>query len=174
MEEELIDAEPSTSHAACLETEREKRRYYIELQKLHEQKAIPNTKTFKCPKCFESIDWGHGVILKNCLHSFCKKCLITSIENSGQLIVKCPYEAYECESFLDSSEIRFILPEENHEVFVEKSLQVAVSCISMNNLVFCLEENCPGWAINDTQARDFTCPVCQQNNCLKCKVILTN
>lgn len=181
MAEKLIDSgkhfytvasEPTTSSAARLEMERENRCYYIELLQQHEQKAITNTAIFECPKCSESIDSGLGVILKNCLHSFCRKCLIKTIQNSGQLNVKCPSEAHECDSFLDSSEIRFILPEKMHEIFVEKSLQLALS--GMDNLVYCVEENCTGWAINDAQACDFTCPVCDQNNCLKCKVNSTN
>ena len=33
---------------------------------------IPNAETFECAVCFLDIEPGDGVVLRECLHSFCK------------------------------------------------------------------------------------------------------
>ena len=37
-----------------------------------DQALVTNTKTFECPVCYGEIEPGDGVILRSCLHQFCK------------------------------------------------------------------------------------------------------
>jgi len=39
---------------------------------VHDQPLVRNTEPFNCPICFEDIEPGVGVVLRDCLHVFCE------------------------------------------------------------------------------------------------------
>ncbi len=40
--------------------------------------VIPNAETFECVVCFLEIEPGDGVVLRECLHTFCRYCMLHS------------------------------------------------------------------------------------------------
>lgn len=66
-----------------------------------------NTETSKCGLCTKKIESGHMVILRECLHSFCKQCLSEHIEkNSKNSYICCPHIQIKCQLNLLDVEIR--------------------------------------------------------------------
>ena len=45
---------------------------FMSLQQTDARDLVPNREEFTCTICFEDIDVGQGVVLRNCLHHFCK------------------------------------------------------------------------------------------------------
>ena len=39
---------------------------------VHDQPLVRNTEPFTCPICFEDIQPGVGIMLRDCLHTFCE------------------------------------------------------------------------------------------------------
>lgn len=76
--------------------------HYTELLNLDTTDAISNMEPFECPICFVEYEKGNGIILRDCLHIFCKECLVNTIQYNDEAVVKCPYanEEYSCESIL--------------------------------------------------------------------------
>lgn len=52
--------------------EKVKKERYEELMSLENCDIIPNAETGECPICFINYGPQEGVILRDCLHSFCK------------------------------------------------------------------------------------------------------
>lgn len=48
------------------------RENYELLMVLDEQDAVTTTEPFKCPVCLEEYQAGQGIVLKGCLHMFCR------------------------------------------------------------------------------------------------------
>jgi RanBP-type and C3HC4-type zinc finger-containing protein 1 len=53
-------------------SEREQLKNYAYPREVDEQDLIPNREAFTCSICFDDFDEGEGVVLRECLHSFCK------------------------------------------------------------------------------------------------------
>ena len=47
-------------------------RNYVQLLTLMERNLIPNEEQFECPICLTDIEEEKGVLLRECLHSFCR------------------------------------------------------------------------------------------------------
>lgn len=64
--------------------------------------VIFNFEAFNCSICFSEIGIGVGVTLRDCLHNFCRECLMNTIHHSDDAMVKCPFvnDDYACEEFL--------------------------------------------------------------------------
>ncbi|CAB4060186.1 RBCK1 [Lepeophtheirus salmonis] len=62
-------------------------------------KVQAKDKCFECLICYLEIEPGDGVMLRECLHTFCKECLIAMIENADRPEIICPYkdDDYSCE-----------------------------------------------------------------------------
>jgi len=45
---------------------------YNELIAVEGQNLIPNAEEFECPICFSTISEKEGVVLRECLHKFCR------------------------------------------------------------------------------------------------------
>lgn len=144
--------------------------YYLE--SLEDHNYIENIEPFQCPICLTEIDIGEGVVLKNCLHMFCKECLNKTIEHSDDVLIKCPFtdELGSCEFFLQDSEFRSLASEKAIQQQHVKSLKQAE--LAAAELAFhCKYPDCEGWVIIDqANAGDFVCEVCVKRNCLACKV----
>lgn len=134
---------------------------------------IEFTEPFECPVCFVDIEVGDGVVLKNCLHKFCKICIVEHVRLFEEFTVTCPFSDGEgsCEFSLQEREIRGLVPPEMFEKHLEKSLKSYEG--SAENAYHCKTPDCRGFIEIDTNVRlpGFTCPVCEKVNCIGCKVI---
>ncbi len=45
---------------------------YEHMLSVENQDMVPNMEEFECPVCFDTVQPGSGVILRECLHKFCK------------------------------------------------------------------------------------------------------
>lgn len=51
-----------------------------------------------------------GIVLRDCLHSFCSECLAATIKHSEDIPVTCPYnDEYVCDSMIQEREIQYVI-----------------------------------------------------------------
>ncbi|XP_055387962.1 uncharacterized protein LOC129616332 isoform X2 [Condylostylus longicornis] len=145
--------------------------HYLELVKLHNLDVVRNFEPFECPICFENIEHDSGVVLRECLHTFCKDCLVNTIIFNEEAQVKCPYmdTVYSCNSFLQEREIKSLVTKDIFEKHLAKSIKLAEHYIE--NAFHCKTANCRGWCIYEDSVNEFLCPVCNLKNCLTCAAI---
>ncbi|XP_033334832.2 uncharacterized protein LOC117225400 [Megalopta genalis] len=145
---------------------------YEELISLENCDIIPNSEPIECPVCFVTYGPREGVILRDCLHMFCRSCIINTIRYCEEAEVKCPYRdsEYTCESTLQEREIKALVEQEVYQQHLAKSIAQAENNAG-NNAFHCKTPDCPGWCIYDDDVNNFLCPVCGANNCLTCQVI---
>uniref|UniRef100_A0A182S9C5 RanBP-type and C3HC4-type zinc finger-containing protein 1 n=1 Tax=Anopheles maculatus TaxID=74869 RepID=A0A182S9C5_9DIPT len=144
--------------------------HYTELVNLDNADLIANIEPFECPICFGAFQPYEGIVLRDCLHSFCKQCLISTIQYSEDAAIRCPYSdaVYSCESVIQQREIKALVSKELYEAHLAKSIQQAESTI--DNTFHCRTPNCRGWCIYEDNVNQFKCPVCRIVNCLTCRV----
>lgn len=144
---------------------------YQKLLHLEQSDAVPNAEAFNCSVCLMEVPVGIGVILRDCLHSFCKDCLTHVIELSDEAAVGCPYrdDDYACDSTLQEREIKAIVPAPAYEKHLARSMPLAEK--QMQNAFHCQTADCAGWCIIDDNVNIFRCPVCRHTNCLTCQAI---
>ncbi|KAH9515505.1 RanBP-type and C3HC4-type zinc finger-containing protein 1 [Bulinus truncatus] len=135
---------------------------------------VSNVEGFSCPICFEEIEEREGIVLRECLHSFCKDCLTLAVRHCEEAIVKCPYQDkfYSCQSALQEREIKALVPKDIYQKFLQRGLDQAESRAA--NAYHCKTADCHGWCIYEDQVNFFKCPVCRKENCLTCKAIHEN
>ncbi|XP_058057013.1 uncharacterized protein LOC131208326 [Anopheles bellator] len=145
--------------------------HYTELVNLDNADLIANIEPFECPICFGAFQPYEGIVLRDCLHSFCKQCLISTIQYGEDAEIRCPYSdtVYSCESVIQQREIKALVSKELYEAHLAKSIQQAESTI--DNTFHCRTPNCRGWCIFEDNVNQFKCPVCTIVNCLTCRVI---
>lgn len=144
----------------------------LQLESLSSYEYVENQEVFECAICLTEIQPGDGLMLKNCLHEYCKTCLARTIELSDELEVPCPFVAEDgkhCEGFLQDCELRSLITEAVYTAHLAKSLARAEAVIQ--NSIHCKTPDCPGWAEVCDGAVIFLCPLCKKNNCIKCKAI---
>jgi RanBP-type and C3HC4-type zinc finger-containing protein 1 len=129
--------------------------------------VIENFEAFECQICYVEIEIGDGVIIRNCLHKFCKECLVESVKHSEEFEVGCPEP--DCKFKLQEREVRKLAPPELFDKHLEKSLKLYQS--ASETAVHCKTPDCPGWIEADKNVRGFTCPSCDKVNCIGCKAI---
>ncbi|KAK7586070.1 hypothetical protein V9T40_003946 [Parthenolecanium corni] len=143
---------------------------YQELLDMEQTDLITNLDAFECPICMTVHHPGDGVVLKTCLHSFCRDCLRLLIESSSDAEIKCPYvENYACDKLLQDREIRALLSPESYSRYLQISMNEAES--KMANTFHCKKNDCSGWCEFEKNVNVFACPVCYKNNCLACQAI---
>lgn len=142
-----------------------------ELHRLYDLSYVKNSLPFECPICMVDIKIGDGVMLKNCLHSFCKDCIEETVKHSEDPQVPCPFndEHGSCEFHLEEREIRALVSEETLEKHLERSFKRAET--SLENVFHCKTPDCSGFIQHADDSRAFLCPVCNVVNCLSCKNI---
>ncbi|XP_017888563.1 uncharacterized protein LOC108630025 [Ceratina calcarata] len=147
---------------------------YEELISLENCDVIPNSEPIECPVCFVTYGPREGVILRDCLHMFCRSCIANTIRYCEEPEVKCPYRdsEYTCESTLQEREIKALVEPEVYQQHLAKSIAQAENNAG-NNAFHCKTPDCPGWCIYDDDVNNFLCPVCGKNNCLTCQAIHT-
>lgn len=144
---------------------------YNKLLQLEEANGvIPNFEEFDCAICFTSVDEREGVMLRNCLHTFCRECIGQLIVVNEPCDVKCPFIQGDeiCNEVLQDREIRELLTKEQYEDYLVKSLRSAEN--TAPDAFHCRTPNCTGWTFHDRRVTKFECPVCRASNCISCKV----
>ncbi|XP_070149837.1 uncharacterized protein [Polyergus mexicanus] len=147
---------------------------YEELISLENWDVIPNSEPIECPICFVTYGPSEGVILRDCLHMFCRPCIANTIEYCEEAEVKCPYRDtdYTCESTLQEREIKAVVEPEIYQQHLAKSITQAENNAG-NKAFHCKTPDCPAWCIYDDDVHNFLCPVCGADNCLTCQVVHT-
>ncbi|XP_015790185.1 uncharacterized protein LOC107367038 [Tetranychus urticae] len=144
---------------------------YKELMALDDVDLVKNFEDFECPVCFINIPSGEGVVLRDCLHMFCRDCLSNAIEFCDEAIVKCPYRSdeYYCDSEITDREIKSLASPELYQKYLSRSMKAAELRIAKS--FHCKTIDCPGWCEFDDNVNTFPCPVCGKVNCLTCQAI---
>ncbi|MED6278164.1 hypothetical protein CHARACLAT_020858 [Characodon lateralis] len=145
----------------------EREKNYMYLLATDEQNLISNTTETDCPICFSPLEPGEGVVLRECLHTFCRECLKGTLINSQDAEVYCPDT--DCESKLLDREIKELLTEEEHQRFLELRLNIAES--RSEHSFHCQTPNCRGWCIYEDEVNEFNCSLCNEINCILCRAI---
>ncbi|XP_078086378.1 ranBP-type and C3HC4-type zinc finger-containing protein 1 isoform X2 [Mustelus asterias] len=153
------------------ELEEKRLRNYQNLLQLDGQHLILNHQPIECRICLQDVKPGEGVVLRDCLHSFCRECLKQLIRSCTDPQVPCPYrdENYACDSKLQEREVRALVSLEDYDKFLDRSMSVAES--SSENSYHCKTADCRGWCIYEDTVNEFHCPICSKLNCLLCKEI---
>ncbi|KAL1458370.1 hypothetical protein WDU94_008527 [Cyamophila willieti] len=150
--------------------EAQKKANYNELVLLERAEIVVNTETFECPICFGDCVPPDGVVLRECLHSFCKQCLGHHIEHS-EAEVKCPYvdDSYSCSCLLRDREIKALLTPALFEKHLAKGVAMAEG--QTENAFHCKTPDCKNWCVYEDEVNVFCCPSCWHFNCLTCQAI---
>ncbi|KAM7071319.1 LOW QUALITY PROTEIN: sharpin, partial [Acridotheres tristis] len=151
--------------------EAERQRNFQQLLRAEEAELVPNPEPFECRICLQGVPAARGVLLRDCLHSFCRECLRQVITFSEEPVVACPFRdvTYACGSHLQEREIRALLSPEEHARFLARGLALAER--RSRNSFHCRGRDCPGWCFYEDAVNEFPCPVCGALNCLLCKAI---
>ncbi|KAI4795939.1 hypothetical protein KUCAC02_029554 [Chaenocephalus aceratus] len=158
--------------------EAERRENFARLVLLDGQELLPNPEPVDCRICYVDLERGEGVLLRECLHCFCRECLRSVIMLSEEPEVACPYrdDTYSCTCSLQEREIRAV------------NFDLSSWCRHRSTSAGCREDcrwpslgaraattsatpDCAGWCVYEDTVNVFHCPVCTKHNCLICKSI---
>jgi len=108
-----ITQELHTEQAAA----EEKLKNYQELMVLENADLIPSTEAFECSVCLVACEAQEGVVLRDCLHTFCRACLAQAVQFCEDAEVKCPFRdhSYACDSTLQEREIKAVTDTEEDD-----------------------------------------------------------
>ncbi|CAL9704979.1 unnamed protein product [Knipowitschia caucasica] len=147
--------------------EDQRQKNYLNLLETDSVDLIPNREEVDCPICFTPLAPSEGVVLRECLHTFCRECLIGTIVNSQDAEVACADTT--CESKLLDREIKALLTDAQLQRFLELRLSIAES--RADHSFHCQTANCPGWCIYEDEVNEFHCDICDETNCILCRAI---
>ncbi|KAM5245708.1 ranBP-type and C3HC4-type zinc finger-containing protein 1 isoform 6-T6 [Ctenodactylus gundi] len=144
---------------------------YLQHVQLEQRNLVLNTEPAECPVCYSVLGPGEAVVLRECLHTFCRECLQGTIRNSQEAEVSCPFidDTYSCPGKLLEREIRALLSPEDYQRFLDLSVSIAENRSALS--YHCKTPDCKGWCFFEDDVNEFTCPVCFRVNCLLCKAI---
>ncbi|XP_075208816.1 ranBP-type and C3HC4-type zinc finger-containing protein 1-like [Anomaloglossus baeobatrachus] len=151
--------------------EQERQQNFLHLLQLDNEVLIPNQELIECRICYMEVPAGAGVLLRECLHSFCRECLRQVVNCCEDPEVSCPYrdDTYACDRKLQQREVRALVSVEEYSRFLDRGLVVAES--RSRNSYHCRTADCRGWCIYEDSVNEFVCPICGAQNCLICKAI---
>ncbi|KAM3843136.1 ranBP-type and C3HC4-type zinc finger-containing protein 1-like [Diretmus argenteus] len=88
--------------------EEEHRENFARLVMMDGQDLVPNPEAVDCRICYLDLQPGEGVLLRECLHCFCRECLCSVIMLCEEPEVACPYrdDTYACVCTLQEREIK--------------------------------------------------------------------
>ncbi|XP_074646822.1 ranBP-type and C3HC4-type zinc finger-containing protein 1-like [Tubulanus polymorphus] len=171
--EELLDLQTQEAeHIRQLEHEHQRViNYHYLVEQEETLDLVANSEMFYCAICFDEVDPGEGVVLRECLHTFCRSCLQGTIENSEDAQVLCPFTDgnYSCDKPLQHREVQGLVSAVGFEKYLQRGLATA-ECQASNSY-HCKTADCGGWCIYEDEVNVFNCPVCGKKNCLTCKAI---
>ncbi|XP_070341802.1 ranBP-type and C3HC4-type zinc finger-containing protein 1 isoform X1 [Equus asinus] len=150
---------------------------YLQHVQLDQRSLVLNTEPTECPVCYSVLAPGEAVVLRECLHTFCRECLQGTILNSQEAEVACPFidNTYSCSGKLLEREIRAgavcwqLLSPEDYQRFLDLGVSIAENRSAFS--YHCKTPDCKGWCFFEDDVNEFECPVCKQVNCLLCKAI---
>uniref|UniRef100_A0A182JMM8 RING-type domain-containing protein n=1 Tax=Anopheles atroparvus TaxID=41427 RepID=A0A182JMM8_ANOAO len=98
---------------------------YEELIALDDLDVVRTTFDFECPICFEQIEAGMGIQLKECIHPFCKECITRFIESSEDVELRCPFitPLYRCEGVIQQREMKALVRKEVYEKIIKRFME---------------------------------------------------
>jgi RanBP-type and C3HC4-type zinc finger-containing protein 1 len=137
---------------------------------LEDLPIIESLQVFECPICFETTVPGDGMILRNCLHTFCKACIVELVKSSEEYIVPCPYTENNrpCSEEIRECEIKYLVPEDVFKKHLYKSIEIAER--SSEKAFHCRSPDCHYFIeIENPDILCFKCEICLKINCIKCK-----
>ncbi|XP_069813046.1 sharpin isoform X2 [Dendropsophus ebraccatus] len=148
--------------------EEERQQNFLHLIQLDNEVLIPNQEPIECRICYTDVPAGGGVLLRECLHSFCRECLRQVVNCCEDPEVSCPFrdDTYACDRKLQDRELVSV---DEYSRLLERSLVVAES--RSQNSYHCRTADCRGWCIYEDSVNEFVCPICEAQNCLICKAI---
>ncbi|XP_069737827.1 ranBP-type and C3HC4-type zinc finger-containing protein 1-like isoform X1 [Phaenicophaeus curvirostris] len=163
------EQEETRKYHEALEAERQEN--LQQLLELEQEVLVATREPLECRICCRLVPPGQGVLLRECLHSFCRECLRQVINHSEEPLVACPFrdESYACGSHLQEREIRALVSPDEYRLFLERSLVLAER--RSPNSFHCRTPDCRGWCFYEDSVNEFRCPICQALNCLLCKAI---
>lgn len=135
---------------------------------------VRNFEPTKCLLCNHDLQIEEGVILRDCFHIFCDRCLIRKIKITmlHGVQVLCPAKMdgdRGCTTIVQEREIRALLSGEDYRKYELKCMEVAEGEVTSS--VHCLVPYCKGWIETTGHVTSFECPVCSIRNCLSCGAI---
>lgn len=125
-----------------------------------ENDFIPNAESFICPLCSKNIIAKQGIILQQCLHTFCKNCLSVVIENNVKASVLCPFLEYNCEEELLDSEIKSLVSKDMYDWHLQKSLLEFNGELPIEINIKKMEADNYGGQDYFPNFEEFQCPLC--------------
>ncbi|CAG7833824.1 unnamed protein product [Allacma fusca] len=131
-----------------------------------ETKILLTFEETKCSFCTFPLKVGKGIVVQDCLHPFCKPCLVTWIENAQTVSIKCPVD---CGAMLLESEVKALVKPQVFEKLEKLSYDKIVS--DAPNAFKCQTVNCNGLCFFGDGSKVFLCPQCNGSNCIPCKAI---
>lgn len=86
----------------------------------------PNATDFYCGICRLNCPIGQGVMLIQCSHHVCKRCLRATIKMNTDPEIRCPYAktCVSCPSHLEHSEIRKLVTADEYKRFEQIGIKV--------------------------------------------------
>uniref|UniRef100_A0A8C9JBN6 RANBP2-type and C3HC4-type zinc finger containing 1 n=1 Tax=Panthera tigris altaica TaxID=74533 RepID=A0A8C9JBN6_PANTA len=166
------DPDPPRGPAPCAQRKQQQQEgNYLQHVQLDQRSLVLNTEPTECPVCYLVLAPGDAVVLRECLHAFCRECLQGTIRNSQEAEVSCPFidNTYSCSGKLLEREIRALLPPEDYQRFLDLGVSIAENRSAFS--YHCKTPDCKGWCFFEDDVNEFTCPVCFHVNCLLCKAI---
>ncbi|XP_071495309.1 ranBP-type and C3HC4-type zinc finger-containing protein 1-like [Diadema antillarum] len=144
---------------------------YQEHLNMEGKDLVPNREPFECLICCVDVAEGDGVVLRECVHTFCKDCLREHIRQSQDPLVICPWTdgSSPCDAPITEREVKALLSKEEFEKFLERGLRRAES--TADNSFHCKTADCMGFCFYEDNNNFFTCALCKRVNCLTCKAI---
>ncbi|KAG8198986.1 hypothetical protein JTE90_001786 [Oedothorax gibbosus] len=166
----INDDQENQNEIAYMQNEESAKNYQFLLD-MENLNLVRNIVNFTCPVCFGEFESDQGVVLHECLHTFCLDCLRSVIEFAEEAEVKCPYrdEMYSCDHHLQQREIKALVPPDVYERYLQRSVTTAESLADKS--FHCKTPDCPGWCMIEDSINVFQCPVCGHYNCLNCMAI---
>ncbi|EAT33120.1 AAEL014621-PA [Aedes aegypti] len=93
---------------------------YHQLLALDKQDLVRNEEPNPCNLCDAMTPAGSGVVLFNCLHSFCIGCLKTSLRVGNSTGCPFPNARYECVGNLEQRELEALLNAEEYQLLMKR------------------------------------------------------
>ncbi|XP_018016443.1 serine-rich adhesin for platelets [Hyalella azteca] len=136
---------------------------------LEKNALVSCNESFECRVCFTVVPRNAGVVLRECLHVFCRECLANAVRYSDTAAVKCLYRdhQYSCDATIQEREVKALVTAAEYEAHLKKSVQQAA--VAMQNVFHCKTPDCPGFCVYEDNVNTFLCSVCYKQNCLTCQ-----
>ncbi|XP_065080438.1 ranBP-type and C3HC4-type zinc finger-containing protein 1-like [Ochlerotatus camptorhynchus] len=93
---------------------------YQQLLELEKQALVHNSESCLCHLCSKMTSAGMGVVLVNCLHTFCTVCLKAFLLEANTARCPFPNGRYECEGNLEERELDALLSQQEYRDLMER------------------------------------------------------